>query len=387
MYKHQQQLFLLLCIVIFLMSCSTKEGSNEFTLSGTYNGHASSYVLFKYKDSAANLIEDTLQIIEGKFKTKGYLNKVSDASLWFEKMPQDPLEMMPVTLFFIEPGELSITVTEGDFKNTKFSGSSIQQEYKAHEKELTTIYNKMNTALKDRNPLIRKRQGGEADSADIAKLSELENKRIALLDSLKSINLDYSAKHKSSALGLYYLKRYFKTLETDYVKEVYQNYEADVKNGLFGEQLEVLLNSRKSYGVGDKVPPFVALDIDGNPLDLDNLEGHYFLLDFWASWCKPCLKNIPKLKTLQKTYSGKEFAIIGISIDRKEEAWKKSIEKEKLEGWPHYINNPPNLKDKVQSILNFTSIPQYILLDQNRIIIGRYTSNLNELESKLAELL
>lgn len=81
------------------------------------------------------------------------------------------------------------------------------------------------------------------------------------------------------------------------------------------------------------------------------------------------------------------FDIIGISIDKKEEAWERSIEKENLEGWLDYINNPPKVKDQVQSILNFTSIPQYILLDQNGVILGRYTTNLNDLEAKLEELL
>lgn len=384
---HHYPLYLLLNLGIIFTSCITKESTNEFKLSGTYHGDESSYVIFKYKDSAANPIEDTLEIIDGKFKAKGYINKVSDASLWFEKTSQNPIEIMPVTLFFIEPGELSITVTEGDFKNTKFNGSSVQQEHLAHEKELNDMYIKINTALKDRMSLMNKRQQEEADAIDIAKLDDMENKRITLLDSIKSINLDYSLNHKGSPIGLYYLKRYFKTLETAYVKEIFENYNEDVKNSLFGDQIITLLNSRKSYGTGDKIPPFNAIDIKENLLDLNSLKGKYHLLDFWASWCKHCLQNIPKLKTLHKTYRHLGFDIIGISIDKKEEAWERSIEKENLEGWLHYINNPPKVKDQVQSILNFTSIPQYILLDQNGVILGRYTTNLNDLEAKLEELL
>lgn len=90
---------------------------------------------------------------------------------------------------------------------------------------------------------------------------------------------------------------------------------------------------------------------------------------------------------LQDTYDKKGFAIIGISIDRKEEAWRSIIEKENLQGWKHYINNSSDLKNKVQTIFNFKSIPQYLLIDTNGIIIGKYSSNLSELEIKLEEIL
>ena len=386
-HKNHYQLYLFLGLGIIFTSCSNKESTNEFILSGTYNGDTSSYVIFKYRDSAANVIEDTLEIVNKIFKAKGNLNNVSQGALYFEKIQLNRIESLPLACFFIEPGELFVTVNDGDSSNVSFKGSSIQDEFRDHEKKLTGIYNKLNTIVNERQQLTVKRSHGEADSNSIARLQELESKRVALLDSIKLIRLNYSSNHKDSQLGMFYLHRYFKDLEVDYVQKVYQNYDEDIKKGLFGKQLAEMISSRKSYGIGDQVPDFSAVDLKGNPLDLNSLKGQYFLLDFWASWCKPCLKNIPKLKTLQDTYDEKGFAIIGISIDRKEEAWRSIIEKEKLGDWQHYINNSNRLEDKVQNIFNFTNIPQYLLIDTKGIIIERYSSNLNELEIKLEELL
>src|SRR5690606_41382921 len=72
---------------------------------------------------------------------------------------------------------------------------------------------------------------------------------------------------------------------------LFRSYDEDIKKGLFGEQIAELIGSRKSYGIGEQVPYFSAVDLEGNLLDLNSLKGQYFLLDFWASWCKPCLKD------------------------------------------------------------------------------------------------
>src|SRR5690606_15095704 len=221
---------------------------------------------------------------------------ISNASLFFEKMPQNNLDILPLTCFFIEPGEMSIILNEGDFRNVSFQGSSVQDEFKHQENQILAIYNELNRIVIERTPLSRKRMTGRADSATINRLRELERKRIKLLDSIKLIKLNYSANNKDSQLAAFYLLKYFKDLDKEYVKRVYQNFDISVKLGLFGQQLSELIKNRKPSDIGDKVPRFSSIDLEGNYLDLNDYKKKYILLDFWSSWCKPCIENLPKLK-------------------------------------------------------------------------------------------
>jgi hypothetical protein len=66
---------------------------------------------------------------------------------------------------------------------------------------------------------------------------------------------------------------------------------------------------------GDTAPQFVRSDLLGKPFDLKRQRGKVVLIDFWASWCAPCMEEIPHLSQLQKQYGGKGLQIVGIAMD------------------------------------------------------------------------
>ncbi|WP_241486039.1 TlpA family protein disulfide reductase [Chryseobacterium angstadtii] len=83
--------------------------------------------------------------------------------------------------------------------------------------------------------------------------------------------------------------------------------------------------------VGQQAPDIVLPQTDGTSFSLSSLNGKVVLIDFWATWCAPCVEEQPELKTLYNTFSeqvkNKEFEILGVSLDRSKENWQKAIER------------------------------------------------------------
>ena len=94
---------------------------------------------------------------------------------------------------------------------------------------------------------------------------------------------------------------------------------------------EIIAN--KEFKVGVEAPEFSIKGMDGEDIELKNFAGKYILLDFWASWCGPCRNEMPNVVKLYKECKGKNFEIIGISLDQKPEPWKKAVKDLKMT-WP-----------------------------------------------------
>ncbi len=78
--------------------------------------------------------------------------------------------------------------------------------------------------------------------------------------------------------------------------------------------------------VGDLAPQFVRRDLQGHLFDLKAQRGKIVLIDFWASWCPPCILAIPHLAQLQKKYSGRGFQVVGISMDDSADTAKQTMQ-------------------------------------------------------------
>jgi peroxiredoxin len=120
--------------------------------------------------------------------------------------------------------------------------------------------------------------------------------------------------------------------------------------------------------IGVKAPDFTQTDTSGTAITLSSLQGQYVMIDFWASWCKPCRAQNPTLLRLFKKYKDNGFTILGVSLDGKKEAWTKAIRDDKLE-WLH-VSDLKSWKNAVAQQYNISSVPQNYLLDSQGVIIG-----------------
>lgn len=117
---------------------------------------------------------------------------------------------------------------------------------------------------------------------------------------------------------------------------------------------------------GDRVPDFSFTDFNGENHQLSDYAGRYLLLDFWATWCGPCVKEVPVLKKATELFRSRGLRILGMNSDEKIEKARKFLEKNRV-SWPQ--SAPQSTKKIVDADLKVKWYPTMILLDPQRRIV------------------
>ncbi len=135
--------------------------------------------------------------------------------------------------------------------------------------------------------------------------------------------------------------------------------------------------------VGEEAPEIELNTPDGDKMKLSDLRGKTVLLDFWASWCRPCRMESPHLVKVYQKYKSDGFEIFSVSLDQDKESWVRAIEQDNLT-WSH-VSDLKYWSSEVVPTYKIQGIPQTFLLDEKGVIIA---SNLrgSELEQKLKEV-
>ncbi|MFA4866830.1 MAG: TlpA disulfide reductase family protein [Pedobacter sp.] len=132
---------------------------------------------------------------------------------------------------------------------------------------------------------------------------------------------------------------------------------------------EILDNMAQTAKIanGQKAPDFSFPDVNGKKWGPKDFKGKYLIIDFWASWCGPCRQEIPHLKEVYKKYKDKGLEILAVSVDAKEDAWKKAMSEERMT-WPQI--NAKESKPVMASYL-FSGIPYLVVVDKEGNIIEK----------------
>ena len=147
------------------------------------------------------------------------------------------------------------------------------------------------------------------------------------------------------------------------------------------------LDQRKKLGleIGAKAPEIALSDVNGKIIKLSSLKGNVVLIDFWASWCRPCRAENPNVVKLYNKYKNKNFTIYSISLDQDRKKWIDAINQDQL-SWPNHVSELTGWKSTPGIQYGVSSIPKTFLIDKDGIIIG-YDLRGSTLEKKLSELL
>lgn len=135
------------------------------------------------------------------------------------------------------------------------------------------------------------------------------------------------------------------------------------------KELQLKIENIGKFVNGSPAPNFELLDQNGNKVSLKDFRGKNIYIDFWATWCKPCVAEIPDLKKLEEKFKDKNIVFLSISLDSQKdlEKWKSFIIKKELHGIHLIVENAWNSKTVKDFLID--SIPRFIIIDTEGILV------------------
>jgi peroxiredoxin len=381
--------------LVVLYSCKEKK-KGSFTVIGTFKnadklaaveGPISKVYLLEVsygKDQPPVMLDSAkLPVGNGKFTLSGSIKSQEILEVVFGNNAID-IPLINDTPEIIVNADLG---KKDDFYDVSGSEASSQL------KDLLTIFGKKNFEVeKSMAELDSLKQANAPDSVVLAS-TDKKNKAIQDLNTYLQQFINTNNNASICALALSWSSRSFSKAEfetslADMVKKYPDNPVLKGLKQTYDQQLAQMAEkerqSNENSWVGKQAPDLSLPDANGHAVSLSGYKGKYLLVDFWASWCGPCRAENPNVVKAYQEFKGKNFAILGVSLDKEKDAWQKAIVADKLD-WTH-VSDLKFWNSKAVEIFKFDGIPFNVLIDPQGKVIGESLRG-EDLENKLKQVL
>ena len=356
-------------ILLFILICSKNLFGESYQIVGNINHLANQWVSLTYMDDSLQSKIDSTYSIDGKFIFKGSIIEPTAAGVFSND------GSLSINFFF----EQGSTYIKGNLiapKSIEVSGGRSTNEYKDYT-AIAMLLNHENDSMREvafRN---------ENDSIAFQKYWD------AYLETVKTNELKQEAwmlAHKNSMVNAYnFLYHYMVDDNLFKGDSLLRLMSEDVQHSKYSRERELVKRNTVLREIDKPVKNFTQNNIYGKPFSTQTFSGKIYLIDFWASWCKPCRELNPSLVSDYRKYHDFGFEIVSVSLDNSKTSWKAAVEKDSL-----IWTNVSELKaqNSVADLYDVHSLPANFLVDRKGIIIGkslfgkRLTDKLRELFSK-----
>ncbi len=355
-------LFVPFLALLMLNSCTTK-----YSIKGTVNdptiADSTQVFLTQLNGKWVNL--DTTYVVDGKFSFEGKVDTAKVSYLKFLK--DDGFEV--IADFVLENGNITVNVDSNFYYQiTGTKENDILAKFGEKQFELANKFRKLVLQMR------KEKEGARKDSLlKIAQSIEKDYTKMVYDFCLENVNT-------LAGTHIFVNSNYGFSLEEkeNILNKMNEVSKSDAKVKKIIEKIE----TEKKTAVGQPFVDFTLKSLDGKDVSLSDFVGKtdYLLVDFWASWCGPCLKSLPELKAFYAKNKGAKFDIVGVSLDQSENPWKQAIKTNKLP-W-HHMSDLKGWASLGAEKYGVRGIPATVLIDKNGKIVGR-NMPLNEVQKLL----
>lgn len=368
--------YILAFTTLFLFSCS----NSSFTINGSIDLEDGKEVyLVGLDDNNQPQPVDTLTVNAGVFSYEGEREIPEMHYIFFEGIR----DVLPVVF---EPGSISVEAYKDSIRTSRIRGTSSNEEFYNYRKEsMTYIDELMGIQNEMRNAMIAK---------DSLLLTDLQEQFEEMRGDLQDFEISFVSDNPKSYISALILQQLLanQAIQQDEGKELFEGLSGSVKATKSGQNITELLypsdtnknSSQPAPGVGAVAPDFEAPNPSGTQLSLNEVKGKLTVIDFWASWCKPCRMQSDRLVEMYNQFQSNGLSMISVSLDRDADKWKEAIEADNLK-WSH-VSNLKYWNEPIAKAYSVNAIPELFLLDANGVVIYR-GRDVNELTALIGQSL
>lgn len=338
---------------------------------GDYNAPAKVYVQYR-KDGKT--VVDSAVLNEGAFKFTGKTSTTTPVSgyILFNPKGTGLHSSEDYRSIYLEPGIINVSATDkiADAKIEGTKTNNDNEKYNQAEKPINDAYEALSAKRKTATP---------------EQMAELNAEEKKIDDQDAQVNKKFIQENPDSYVSLNALESYAYSADYVDIAPLFNNFSPAIKATEAGKKFAERLPKLKAVALGATAPEFAEADTAGKMVSLSSFRGKYVLIDFWASWCGPCRRENPNVVKAYNAYKGKNFTILGVSLDRPnaKDKWLAAIHKDGLT-WNH-VSDLKFWDSKAADLYAVRGIPQNFLLDPNGKIIGKNLRG-EDLQNKLAEI-
>ena len=358
--------------VLLLAACSEKPG---YEITGTVsNADLNGQYVYLYEYGNPDVLPFDSALVENNaFKFKGTQDGSLLATIQFstDVVPQERGKATPFkTTFTLENGKLTVNLDS----TSAVTGTPANDAEKA-------LKEKINPFTEEMSKLSEAFRSEDKSIADAA-----EKKYDELSDKITQVICNYILEHMDQKMSAKYLYDNRYNLSEEQQNQILSQADSSFKSVPGINQMVAHLEVLKNVAVGKKFIDFEMADPKGEMHKLSEYVGNgkIVLIDFWASWCPPCRKEMPHLVELYKQYKNKGFEIVGISLDSKADAWAKGVKDLNIT-WTQ-LSDLKGWQNAGAALYGVNSIPHTLLVDKDGTIIAKNIHG-EEIDARLVEAL